>query len=348
MREYISPVDDPATLIQVRGLKTYFPLGQRNALPGQKKPVLKAVDGVDLTIQRGKTLGLVGESGSGKSTVARSILQLVKPTSGEVLFEGQDVCQLTPRQLRPLRQRMQIIFQDPYASLDPRQTIGFTVGEPLLLHHVYEKSQVRPRVRDLLSIVGLNPDFENRYPHEFSGGQRQRVGIARALATHPTFIAADEPISALDISIQAQILNLLADLQKEFHLTCLFISHDLRAVRYLSDEVAVMYLGKVVETAPTEQIFVQPRHPYTQLLLQSVPVARWQQPESALPKVAESGSAGAALAVSAQGCVFSSRCPYVMDRCRVETPVLYPVKGQRQQQVACFLQSQEEPAIANQ
>ena len=335
------------TLLEVRGLKTYFPLGQRHALPGQKQPVLKAVDGVDLTIYRGKILGLVGESGSGKSTVARSILQLVKPTAGEVLFEGQDVCQLTPQQLRPLRQRMQIIFQDPYASLDPRQTIGFTVGEPLLLHHVYKKSQIRPRVRDLLSIVGLNPDFENRYPHEFSGGQRQRVGIARALATHPSFIAADEPISALDISIQAQILNLLADLQKEFHLTCLFISHDLRAVRYLSDEVAVMYLGKVVETAPTEQIFEQPRHPYTQLLLQSVPVARWQKSSAPLPKVAESAYVSAASAVPGRGCVFSSRCPYVMERCRAETPLLQPIKA-RGQQVACFLQSEEEPVRANQ
>lgn len=348
MHEHVSPVDDPEALLRVRGLKTYFSLGQKHGLPGPKPQVLKAVDGVDLVIQRGKTLGLVGESGSGKSTVARSILQLVKPTAGEVLFEGQDMCQLTPRQLRPFRRRMQIIFQDPYASLDPRQTIGFTVGEPLLLHHVYEKNQVRQRVRDLLSIVGLNPDFENRYPHEFSGGQRQRVGIARALATHPTFIAADEPISALDISIQAQILNLLADLQKEFHLTCLFISHDLRAVRYLSDEVAVMYLGKVVETAPTEQIFEQPRHPYTQLLLQSVPVARWQKSEGTLPKVAESGSAGAASAVPARGCVFSSRCPYVMDRCRVETPMLLPLKARGQQQVACFLQSHEEAFSTNQ
>lgn len=338
MQQYVSATGASQALVQVRGLKTYFPLKQGPTLPGQKQPVLKAVDGIDLTIQRGKTLGLVGESGSGKSTVARSILQLIKPTAGDVFFEGQNVCQLKPREMRPLRQRMQIIFQDPYASLDPRQTIGFTVGEPLILHHICEKGQIRQRVRDLLETVGLNPDYENRYPHEFSGGQRQRVGIARALATHPTFIAADEPISALDISIQAQILNLLSDLQKEFHLTCLFISHDLRAVRYLSDEVAVMYLGKIVEVAPTTQVFEQPHHPYTQALLQSVPVARWQGKDAERLTTLE----GEAMATTypLTGCAFAARCPFVMERCRRETPVLQSLEAHPSQQVACFLQSQ--------
>jgi len=323
-----------ADFVQVRGLKTYFATKQANSLFGQQRTTLKAVDGVDFIIPRGTTLGLVGESGSGKSTVARSVLQLVKPTAGEVIFEGTNLCQLKPAALRPLRQRMQIIFQDPYASLDPRQTIGFTIAEPLILHKVCEPKQRRQRVRELLEMVGLNPDFENRYPYEFSGGQRQRVGIARALATNPDFVVADEPISALDISIQAQILNLLRDLQTRLHLTYLFISHDLRAVRYLSDEVAVMYLGKIVEIAPTAQIFEQPRHPYTQGLLQSVPVARWQKSD-AQKKAVEGEVPG--LTAHPTGCAFASRCPHVMDRCRREVPQLRPVGAETAQKAACFL-----------
>jgi oligopeptide/dipeptide ABC transporter ATP-binding protein len=326
--------NDQADFVQVRGLKTYFATKQANSLFGQQRTTLKAVDGVDFTIPRGTTLGLVGESGSGKSTVARSVLQLIKPTAGEVIFEGTNLCQLKPAALRPLRQRMQIIFQDPYASLDPRQTIGFTVAEPLILHKICERKQLRQRVRELLEMVGLNPDFENRYPYEFSGGQRQRVGIARALATNPDFVVADEPISALDISIQAQILNLLRDLQTRLHLTYLFISHDLRAVRYLSDEVAVMYLGKIVEIAPTAQIFEQPRHPYTQGLLQSVPVARWQKSD-AQKKAVEGEVPG--LAAHPTGCAFASRCSHVMDRCRREVPQLKPIGAKTAQKAACFL-----------
>ncbi len=321
--------------LQVRGLKTYFSTKQSTSLFGQQRTTVKAVDDVSFTIPRGTTLGLVGESGSGKSTVARSVLQLIKATAGEVIFEGSNLCQLKPAALRPLRQRMQIIFQDPYASLDPRQTVGFTIAEPLILHKICERKQQRQRVRELLEMVGLNPDFENRYPYEFSGGQRQRVGIARALATNPDFVVADEPISALDISIQAQILNLLRDLQTRLHLTYLFISHDLRAVRYLSDEVAVMYLGKIVEIAPTAQIFEQPRHPYTQGLLQSVPVARWQKSD-AQKKAVEGEVPG--LAAHPTGCAFASRCPHVMDRCKIEVPQLKPIGGANTaQKAACFL-----------
>ncbi|GAC1356861.1 MAG: dipeptide ABC transporter ATP-binding protein [Ktedonobacteraceae bacterium] len=326
-----------ADFVSVRGLKTFFPLRQRGSgltQLWQGKMLLKAVDGVDFSIARGKTLGLVGESGSGKSTVARSLLQLVKPTSGEVLFDGLDLCKCKPGELRALRQRMQFIFQDPYASLDPRQTVGFTVGEPLMIHRRVTAKQLREQVASLLSMVGLSADAANRYPHEFSGGQRQRIGIARALATSPDFVVADEPISSLDISIQAQILNLLRQLQDQLHLTYLFISHDLSAVQYLSDEVAVMYLGKIVEIAPTTLLFEQPRHPYTRLLLQSVPVARWEKQE--LPGQVTEGETPSLLKTS-QGCAFAMRCSHVIERCRKEVPRLAPIVAGSPQKAACFL-----------
>ncbi len=319
--------------LRVQGLKTYYPGPARGALPWGGRLQVKAVDGVDFDIPRGTTLGLVGESGSGKSTVGRSVLQLVKPTSGQVLFEGQDLCTLPARQLRPLRQRMQIIFQDPYASLDPRQTVGFTVGEPLLIHKLATKRELAARVAALCEMVGLNPDLTNRYPHEFSGGQRQRVGIARALATNPELIIADEPISALDVSIQAQVLNLLRELQTRLHLTYLFISHDLRAVRYVSDAVAVMYLGKIVETAPAPQIFASAQHPYTQALLQSVPRPRWVGGAAPVELKGEIPSP----LNPPPGCAFASRCPLVTERCRRETPPLIPMRAQPEQRVACFV-----------
>jgi oligopeptide transport system ATP-binding protein len=320
------------TLLSVRDLKMHFP-GPARGLPWQGHAVLRAVDGVDLDVPRGRTLGLVGESGCGKSSLARSILQLTRPTAGQVLFEGRDLCKLKPNELRPVRRRMQIIFQDPYASLDPRCTIGFTVGEGLLIHRLVEPKLLRQRVGELLLLVGLNPAFENRYPHEFSGGQRQRVGIARALATDPTFVVGDEPLSALDVSIQAQIINLLRDLKARLSLTLLFISHDLRAVRYLSDEVAVMYLGKIVEIAPTDRLFQAPQHPYTQALLLSVPKPRW-------------APAGAAAQIKGEvpspldpppGCAFSTRCPHAMPICLESAPALTEVQpGHR---AACFLLS---------
>ena len=230
------PCPDDDLIVSVRGLKTYYPGPHRSGWPWSGRLTVKAVDDVSLDIRRGQTLGLVGESGCGKTTVGRSLLQLVRPTAGEVFFEGQDLCKLKDEELHPLRKHMQIIFQDPYASLDPRCTIGFTISEGLLIHKLVTQAELRDRVAELMVTVGLNPAFENRYPHEFSGGQRQRVGIARALATGPTFIVGDEPISALDVSIQAQIINLLRTLRDRLNLTMLFISHDLRAVRYLSDQ----------------------------------------------------------------------------------------------------------------
>ncbi len=289
---------------------------------------------MSLDIRRGQTLGLVGESGCGKTTVGRSLLQLVRPTAGEVFFEGQDLRKLKDDELYALRKRMQIIFQDPYASLDPRATVGFTISEGLLIHKLTSPAELPDRVADLMTTVGLNPAFENRYPHEFSGGQRQRVGIARALATNPTFIVGDEPISALDVSIQAQIINLLRTLRDQLHLTMLFISHDLRAVRYLSDDVAVMYLGKIVEMAGTDELFASPLHPYTQALLGSTPKPSW----SADPAEAVMLTGDVPSPINPpQGCYFSTRCPRVMARCREAQPAL--VEAQPGHKVACFLLS---------
>jgi oligopeptide transport system ATP-binding protein len=319
-----------APLLSVRNLCTYFP-GPPRGLPWQGRAIVRAVDGVQFDIPNGRTLGLVGESGCGKSTVARSVLQLVRPTAGQVLFEGNDLCKMKDQALAPFRRRMQIIFQDPYASLDPRCTIGFTVGEGLMIHKLASQSELRQRVAELLMMVGLNPAFENRYPHEFSGGQRQRVGIARALATNPSFIIGDEPISALDVSIQAQVINLLRDLRDRLRLTMLFISHDLRAVRYLSDEVAVMYLGKIAEIAPTDTLFERPVHPYTQALLLSVPKPRWSGGKKAVEIQGEVPSP----LNPPVGCYFSTRCPSAMPRCREARPAL--MECEPGHKVACFL-----------
>ena len=327
-----SQTSSASSLLSVTNLRTYFP-GPARGLPWQGRATIRAVDGVDFQIPQGRTLGLVGESGCGKSTVARSVLQLVRPTGGEVLFEGSDLCKMKDNELQPVRKRMQIIFQDPYASLDPRCTIGFTVGEGMQIHKLAAPADLRQRVAELLMMVGLNPAFENRYPHEFSGGQRQRVGIARALSTSPTFIVGDEPISALDVSIQAQVINLLRDLRDRLHLTMLFISHDLRAVRYLSDEVAVMYLGKIVEIAATDSLFKNPLHPYTQALLGSVPKPRWSG--SAGP-VEIKGEVPSPLNPPS-GCYFSTRCPQVMARCRESQPAL--LEAQPGHKLACFLVS---------
>ena len=329
-RPHPAPAANDA-LLRVRNLATYFP-GPRTILPWQRQRVVRAVDGVDFDLPRGTTLGLVGESGSGKSTVARSILQLVKPTAGQVEFEGRDLIGMPAHELRATRQRMQIIFQDPYAALDPRRSIGFTIGEPLMIHRIGSEQEQRERVAELLRLVGLNSTMANRYPHEFSGGQRQRVGIARALATNPALVIGDEPISALDVSIQAQIINLMRDLQARLGLTYLFTSHDLRAVRYLSDQVAVMYLGKIVEIAPTQALFGQPQHPYTQSLLQSVPKARWQGKRSA--PIEFKGEIPSPLNPPT-GCHFWPRCPHVMARCREQVPVLKATDAGHR--VACHL-----------
>jgi oligopeptide transport system ATP-binding protein len=258
-------------LVSVRNLKKYFPI-MAGFILQRKVDEIKAVDDVTFDIYRGETLGLVGESGSGKSTTGRTILQLYRPTGGTVEFEGKNLATLPKSDLRQMRRHMQMIFQDPYASLNPRMNVGRIIGEPLIVHRIGNEAERRERIAYLLERVGLNPYYINRYPHEFSGGQRQRIGIARALALNPSFIVCDEPISALDVSIQAQVVNLLQDLQEEMNLTYLFIAHDLSMIRYICDRVAVMYLGKIVEIAPTDELYTNPQHPYTQLLLSAVPI----------------------------------------------------------------------------
>lgn len=299
-------------ILSVRNLKKHFPITSGLIIQRQVGAV-RAVDGVDFDVFRGETLGLVGESGCGKSTTGRTILQLYRPTEGSVTFEGKELTTMKGEELRAMRREMQIIFQDPFASLNPRMTVGNIVGEPMRIHNLKRGAELREYTENLLEKVGLNPFYINRYPHEFSGGQRQRIGIARALALNPSFIVADEPISALDVSIQAQVVNLLEDLQEEFGLTYLFIAHDLSMVRHICDRVAVMYLGKIVELAPTDELYDNPLHPYTQALLSAVPVpdplieAKRQRiilagdlPSPANPPI---------------GCNFNTRCPVRFDLC---------------------------------
>jgi oligopeptide transport system ATP-binding protein len=302
--------------IEVRNLKKYFPI-MRGVFRRQVGAV-KAVDGVSFNIYKGETLGLVGESGCGKSTTGRSILQLLKPTDGEVIFKGQDLTRLGQSELRKSRRHMQMIFQDPYASLNPRMTVGNIIGEPLEIHNIGDTASRKERVKELLKIVGLNPYFINRYPHEFSGGQRQRIGVARALATNPDFIVADEPISALDVSIQAQVVNLLDDLKDELGLTYLFIAHDLSMIRYISDRVAVMYLGKIVELSDKDTVFDRSLHPYTQALLSAIPIPDPEKEEKRQRLILEGGVPSPANPPS--GCNFHPRCSYATDICSQVDP----------------------------
>jgi oligopeptide/dipeptide ABC transporter ATP-binding protein len=304
-----------APLLDIQNLVKHYP----------GRPPVRAVDGVSLTIAPGQTLGLVGESGSGKSTVGRTILRLQEPTAGRVLFDGEDVFALGTGPLRALRRRMQIVFQDPYSSLNPRMTVGRTLREPLEIHRLAPPAQMEARVTALLDEVGLDAAFAGRYPHELSGGQRQRVGIARALSVEPRFIVCDEPVSALDVSVQAQVLNLLADLQQKRRLTYLFIAHDLAVVRHIADQVAVMYLGRIVERAPAAAIYSGPRHPYTRALLSAVPEPN---PRAARERIVLSGDIPSP-AHPPSGCPFHPRCPHPKknDRCRTETPALRAVSG---------------------
>ena len=312
-----------APLLEVKNLKKYF---------NTPRGLLHAVDDVTFTLERGKTLGVVGESGCGKSTTGRSILRLLEPTGGEVLFEGQDITKLSAEEMRKKRKDMQIIFQDPYSSINPRKTVGQIIADPLEINKIItDKNQMEKRVRELMEIVGLADRLYGTYPHELDGGRRQRIGIARALALEPKFIVCDEPVSALDVSIQAQILNLLNQLQKDMGLTYMFITHDLSVVNHFSDDIAVMYLGRLIEKAPAEELFENPTHPYTQALLSAIPVPQLHNRRERILLKGEITSP----INPPKACRFAQRCPYATDRCRQEEPALTEIKPGHF--VSCFL-----------
>ncbi len=317
-------------LLEVKNLVKHFPITQ-GIIFSKKVGAVQAVDDVSFTVNKGETLGLVGESGCGKSTTGRVILRLIEATSGEVRFEGRNILTLNAKEMRELRKDMQIIFQDPYASLNPRMTVGDIIAEPLKIHGLAKGKERQKRVRELLEVVGLASYHARRYPHEFSGGQRQRIGIARALAVRPKLIICDEPVSALDVSIQAQVINLLQDLQKEFGLTYLFIAHDLSVVKHISDRVAVMYLGKIVELADKYELFDNAQHPYTQALLSAIPVP---DPHYKRERIILQGDVPSPINPPS-GCRFHTRCPKVMDICKVQVPESVEVSPNHW--VACHL-----------
>ncbi|HEX2915535.1 MAG TPA: dipeptide ABC transporter ATP-binding protein [Chloroflexia bacterium] len=303
--------------MEINDLQMHFPITE-GIIFQHKVGAVKAVDGLNFTIKKGETLGMVGESGCGKSTTGRAILQLYRPTGGQVIYKGQDLTKLSGEEMRKMRRKIQIIFQDPYASLNPRMTVGNIIGEPLEVHGLAKGKAKQDRVRELLRTVGLNPNYINRYPHEFSGGQRQRIGIARALAVEPEFIVADEPVSALDVSIQAQVVNLLEDLQDKFGLTYLFIAHDLSVVRHISDRIAVMYLGKMVELADRNDLYEKPMHPYTKALLSAIPVPDPLLEEKRKRIILEGDVPSPINPPS--GCHFRTRCPLAQEICKEEPP----------------------------
>jgi len=308
-----------APLLTVDGLEKHYPV--RGGVLGRTIGQVRAVDGVSFSIRRGETMGLVGESGCGKSTLARTLLRLEDPTAGTVMFEGRDIAKASGKDLFQLRRDLQIIFQDPYSSLNPRMTVGEIVREPLLVHGVGSKSEQLRAVRDLLQLVGLTGDMLERYPHEFSGGQRQRIGIARALALEPKLVVADEPVSALDVSVQSQVLNLMVKLQRERGLTYIFVSHDLSVVEHVSDTLAIMYLGRVVEKGPVDAIYARPAHPYTRALLEAIPVPDPRRRHTSAPLGGEAPSPVS----PPPGCPFHPRCPFAIDACKASVPVLEPV-----------------------
>ncbi len=329
-----NPAKNGRPLLEVNQLKKYFPV--RSGLFSKVTASVKAVDDVTFDIYPGETVGLVGESGCGKTTVGRTILRLMEPTSGEAIFEGDNIFDMNSKTLRATRRRMQIVFQDPYSSLNPRMTVGSIVGEPLLVHKLAKGQDLTDNVYQLLNKVGLRPEHYSRYPHEFSGGQRQRIGIARALALNPKFIVCDEAVSALDVSIQAQIINLLKDLQDEFHLSYLFITHDLNVVQYIANRIAVMYLGKLAEVAPSETLFSNPKHPYTKALLSANP-----QPDPTVQqeRILLPGDVPSPLNPPS-GCRFHTRCPQVMDHCKTAEPPLIQIgKSEGNHKVWCHLYS---------
>jgi oligopeptide/dipeptide ABC transporter ATP-binding protein len=319
------------TLLDVRDLKMHFPLTQGVILQ-RVVGYVRAVDGISFTIERGQTMGLVGESGSGKTTIGRTIVRLYKPTAGQMIFDNKDLATLEGEELRQMRRRVQMIFQDPFASLNPRFTIGSLIAEPMHIFHIGSNSEIKEKVVELMRVVGLRPEYIDRYPHEFSGGQRQRIAVARSLAINPEFIVADEPVSALDVSIRAQVLNLLQRLQHQFNLTYLFVSHDLSVVRHVADRIAVMYLGKIVELSDRDELYAAPKHPYTQALLSAIPIPD-PKIEKRRQRVILSGDLPSPINIP-KGCRFHTRCPMAQSICREVEPA-FEAKGGHEHYAAC-------------
>ncbi|HLQ29973.1 MAG TPA: dipeptide ABC transporter ATP-binding protein [Ktedonobacteraceae bacterium] len=329
------------TLIDVRGLKMHFPL-TRGIILQRIVGHVRAVDGVDFTIQRGQTMGLVGESGSGKTTIGRTIVRLYKPTAGQILFGDQDLATMHGEELRQIRRRVQMVFQDPFASLNPRFTIGSLIAEPMHIYNLGSSSEIRDKTAELLRVVGLRPEYIDRYPHEFSGGQRQRIAVARALSINPEFVIADEPVSALDVSVRAQVLNLLQRLQKQFDLTYLFVSHDLGVVRHVADRIAVMYLGKIVELSDRDELYASPKHPYTQALLSAVPIPD-PKIEKHRKRIILSGDLPSPINIPS-GCRFHTRCPMAQQICREVEPAFERKEG-REHYAACHFSEEVTPPV---
>src|SRR2546428_460308 len=319
------------TLVEVRDLKMHFPL-TRGIIMQRVVGHVRAVDGISFTIERGQTLGLVGESGSGKTTIGRTMIRLYKPTSGQILFHDRDLAKLRGEGLRQLRKDVQMIFQDPYASLNPRYTIGSLIAEPMHIFNIGSGKEIRDKTVELLRVVGLRPEYIDRYPHEFSGGQRQRIAVARALSINPEFVIADEPVSALDVSVRAQVLNLLQRLQQQFNLTYLFVSHDLSVVRHVADRIAVMYLGKIVELSDRDELYAAPKHPYTKALLSAIPIPD-PQIEKRRKRIILSGDLPSPINIPS-GCRFHTRCPMAQQICREVEPTFEAKEG-REHYAAC-------------
>ncbi len=327
------------TLVDVRDLKMHFPLTR--GIIQRVVGYVRAVDGISFSIERGQTLGLVGESGSGKTTIGRTIVRLYKPTSGQILFENQDLAKLEGEALRQMRRRVQMVFQDPFASLNPRFTIGSLIAEPMHIYGVASKDEIRERTLELLRVVGLRSEYIDRYPHEFSGGQRQRIAVARALAINPEFVVADEPVSALDVSVRAQVLNLLQRLQQQFNLTYLFVSHDLSVVRHVANRIAVMYLGKIVELSDRDELYAAPKHPYTKALLSAIPIPD-PQIEKRRQRIILSGDLPSPINIPS-GCRFHTRCPMAQQICREVEPAFERKEG-REHYAACHFSEAVSPS----